>query len=101
MNNKGQALIEFIIIMPILIMILLVIFDYAQIIQTKMSLESTMEEVVLNKDYPLSEDTTLETNKDGEYQKYTLKKDVKILSPILSAALGNPYKVEVDRSVHE
>ena len=35
MNNKGQALVEFIIILPIFIMIILVVFDYARIIQTK------------------------------------------------------------------
>ena len=48
MNNKGQALVEFIIIIPVLILIILAIFDYSQIIKTRSDLEDMMEEVVDN-----------------------------------------------------
>ena len=36
MSKKGQALVEFIIILPVFLMLLLAVFDYVKIIQTKM-----------------------------------------------------------------
>ena len=40
MNKKGQALIEFIIILPIFIMIMLAVFDYVRIYSEKSNLEN-------------------------------------------------------------
>ena len=46
MNNKGQALVEFIIIIPVVILIFLAILDYTRIILLRSSLEDTIEEVI-------------------------------------------------------
>lgn len=45
MNKKGQALVEFIIILPILIFILLAIIDYGTISYTKNKLENIIGDV--------------------------------------------------------
>ena len=101
MNNKGQALIEFIIILPIFIMILLVVFDYVRIIETKILLENTMEEVILDSDYIPKDDITINKTSNGDYEKIELSKEISLSSPILSPILSNPYKVEISRSIHE
>ena len=48
MNKKGQALIEFIIILPIFIMLMLAVFDYVRIYSEKSNLESVIEDVILS-----------------------------------------------------
>ena len=44
-NNKGQALVEFVIILPIIIMILFVVIDFAFVFYNKNSLEGVMDNV--------------------------------------------------------
>ena len=100
MNKKGQALVEFIIIMPVFIMLLLAVFDFTKIMQTKMHLESLIEDITLDKDYKLSDDIILSTKKDDEYIEYTLVKKVEIISPFVSAFLHNHYDVVVSRSIY-
>ena len=101
MNNKGQALVEFIIILPIFILIMLVVFDYARIMQTKIELETVMEDITTNANYKLDKSIHLTTKKEDEYTSYTLSKDISLSSPILVVVLDKNYKVETKRSIHE
>lgn len=101
MNNKGQALVEFIIILPVFILIMLVVFDYARIMQTKIELESVMEDVTTNDNYNLDKNIVLSTKNNNEYIDYTLTKNVKLTSPILVVILDKDYKVQTKRSIHE
>ena len=48
MNKKGQALIEFIIILPIFIMMMLAVFDCVRIYSEKSKLEGIIEDVILD-----------------------------------------------------
>ena len=96
MNNKGQALVEFIIIIPVLILIILAIFDYSQIIKTRSDLEDMMEEVVDNDNYKLPSDITF-----NEVISYYLRKKIELLSPFLNIVMDNPYPVEVKRVIYE
>ena len=45
-NSKGQALVEFVIILPIILMILFIIIDFSNIFYQKNHLESTLNDVV-------------------------------------------------------
>ena len=45
-NNKGQALVEFVIIMPIFIFIVLAMFDLGNIIIKKYELENNLDTIV-------------------------------------------------------
>ena len=47
MNNKGQALVEFILILPVFIMILFIIIDFGMICNKKSNLESISNDAVL------------------------------------------------------
>ena len=46
MNRKGQALIEFVLILPVLILILFIIFDFGYIFYSKYELKNQSMEIV-------------------------------------------------------
>lgn len=101
MNKKGQALVEFIIVIPVLVLLLLAIVDYARILQTRSSLESVMEDVITLENYALPDNLKLgETTNDGE-KSYSLKEKIELYSPFLTVIMDNPYTVEVTRVVYE
>lgn len=100
MNKKGQALVEFIIILPIFIMIMLAAFDFVKILQTRSNLESIIEEIILDEDYSLNEKYLLKTETDNNIITYKLSTDVEMVSPLVTLVTGNPYKVMVERSIY-
>ena len=67
-KNKGQALVEFVIILPIIMIIIFVIIDFSNVFYQKNNLESIMNSVVTYK----------ENGKSNEYIKNQIKDDVKI-----------------------
>lgn len=100
MNKKGQALIEFIIILPIFIMLMLAVFDYVRIYSEKSNLESVIEDVILSNE--LNDDNiTILKELDEEKTKYILNKSIDIYSPVISLIIGNKYVVSVSRVIYE
>lgn len=93
-NKKGQALIEFIIILPVFVMIMVSVFDYVRIYNEKSMLESVIEEVIINNDYE-NNDVDIIKNENN----YTVSKEIIIYSPLLTPFLGNNYKVSVERKL--
>lgn len=106
-NNKGQALIEFVLILPIFIFMLFAVVDIGRIIYTKISLESEITDVVdlleedknydeivkeLNKNKSSKIELTL-NYKDDKYVKIKLSNKLKFMTPGLNKILGNPYEV--------
>lgn len=113
MNKKGQALVEFIIILPILIMLFFGSVDFGRIVIRKNELESLTTDVVKmyeeEKTYEEidaflklnNEDNTIKiTNKDNEYIEFYLQSKIEFITPGLSQILGKDYKVEVKRVVY-
>lgn len=105
-NNKGQALVEFVILLPIIIMILFIVIDFAFIFYTKNSLEGVMEEVSLyqqnGKSYDeikeiLDTDTTIKYNYQGDKLEIVLTKKVDLITPFASSILSDPYKITTKR----
>lgn len=107
MNRKGQALVEFVLILPIFILILFSVYDIGMIIYNKNVLESTSNDVIfmLTNDSNIDEikikynDITIDINDDGKYYNITLNKKIDILTPGLNLVLGSPYNVEVERVI--
>lgn len=107
MNRKGQALVEFVLILPIFIMILFVIVDFGMIFNKKNELENISVDVVnmLNKDIPLEEikseyvDIDIEISSDDKYKNVVISDKIDILTPGLNRILGNPYEVKVERKI--
>lgn len=108
MNNKGQALVEFILILPVFILILFVIVDFGMIINAKNKLENssfdivefvkndkTEEEIILL--YP---DVNLNVIYEEELVRINLSRDVDVITPGLNRVLGDPYVVNVERVIY-
>ena len=109
-NKKGQALVEFVIILPIFIFMLLSIIDIGKIIYFRNQLVSELNEAVdlykNQKSYDEiadamnleEEGVTLEIkNQDNEAITFFLKRDVEIITPGLNVIFDSPYTVTVER----
>lgn len=108
MNRKGQALIEFVLIMPVLLFILLAIFDFGMILSNKSNLSTISNDIVdmykngesidvINKEY---KDVDIKiTDYKSKYKKISLKKDIKVFTPGLSNILGKKYPVVIERVI--
>lgn len=106
MNKKAQALVEFIIILPILILLIFSFLDFGKIMLCKSKLENIMntvsmldEDEINNylrniKDYKINYEI-----KQGEYKQIILKTKLELITPGLKNILHNPYEIMVERSV--
>lgn len=107
MNRKGQALVEFVLILPIFIMILFVIVDFGMILNKKNELENISVDVVgmISNDVSISDirdsysDISIDINKKDKYINVVISDDVNIMTPGLNRILGKDYTVTVERNV--
>ncbi len=116
-NQKAQALIEFVLILPVLIMFLFSIIDFGTIFIRKSELENKINdayeaaksstdvstlysniESAINKD---SNKYSLELTFDNEsdYMNIKLISEGKTITPGLNLIIGYPYKVTVERVI--
>ena len=106
MNKRGQALVEFVIILPVLLLIIFAFIDFGRIMLCKSHLESvlntvaTLNEVdmenILKKDNDYKIDYSINFDK---YKKITLETKLELITPGLKSILKNPYTVTVERSI--
>ncbi len=108
-NNKGQALVEFIIILPILLLIIISIVDFGNIISKKYSLENDIDTISnlyieekydeIN-EYASDKNISINYKKDNDLLIITLNKDVNVTSPLISIITGKTYKVSTEKSIY-
>ncbi len=114
MKQKGQALVEFVIVLPVLIMILFATIDFGVIIYNKSKLESKLNDVInmiqnneteeeiisfINQD--TSKKVTYRIVTNGKYKEVRLFTSVDIITPGLNLLLDSPYKIKVSRVVYD
>lgn len=108
MNNKGQALVEFVLILPIFIIILFTIIDFGTIINTKNTLENDSIDIVelikkgedIEKIKSLYKNINITITIDNNYKRILLEEPVKIITPGLNRILSNPYMVKIERVIY-
>lgn len=108
-DNKGQALIEFILIIPIFMFILLSIIDIGNIVISKYKLEDNISVVAdlyqqnrqseLN-DYIKSNNLIIYYNNNTDYTNIVLEKNVNIITPGLNVILGRKMNIQTERSIY-
>lgn len=107
MNRKGQALVEFVLILPVFLLILFAVVDFGMILSKKNELENISVDVVsmiknndniidINNHYP---DTTIEVKEEGEYIRVIIYEEIDVMTPGLNRVLGDPHKVKVERVI--
>lgn len=111
--KKGQALIEFIIILPILLLLMFGVSDYVRIALLKSDIASLLTDTkeLYKEGKTIKEieefineniDASLEiTNTNNEYITLTITKEIEFFTPGLSKILGSPYVVSASRSFYE
>jgi len=107
MNRKGQALIEFVLILPIFLLILFAVVDFGMILSKKNELENVSIDVVSmikNSDsledirilYP---EINIDVNSDNMYTTIKIYKNIDVMTPGLNLVLGDSYEVVVERTI--
>ena len=109
-NNKGQALVEFVLVMPIFIFIIMAMVDLGNIIYKKYNLENTLDTVVELYEqgenqkmaaYAAVENIDLDiTDAGDDLTKVSISKDISVITPGLNNILGKSYTLSVDRTVY-
>lgn len=109
-NNRGQALVEFIIVLPILLLLIMSIIDLGNIFVKRYSIENDLD-VVYNmyksgdnigiNNYIKEKDLEINYEKKEDFLIINLSKITKINTPILNNILGHNYKVEASKVIYE
>lgn len=111
MNKKGQALVEFIIILPITILLIFCVVDFGRVISLKTDLENKasdvvtfyqngntkeeIEDLINNKD----DDIKLKITTNGDYATIDISKKIKPITPGLSYIKDDVFNVSVSRVI--
>lgn len=109
MNKKGQALVEFILILPVLLIILMTLIDVGNIFLNKYELNKSLDTITTfyqngNKKellaYSANEDIIFSESLNNHMTVLTIKKDIEINTPILSNIIGKKYTIESTRAIY-
>lgn len=110
-NKRGQALVEFVIILPVIIFIIMGLVDTIVVFTHKNNAESKMADVIeLYKNSESDENITkfiqkdlksasFKSNKDAKYSYLEITDNYEFITPGLSTILGNPYKIITERVI--
>jgi len=109
LNKRGQALIEFVLVLPVLLLLIFAFIDFGRIILTKNHLENVLSDVVSLydngreneiKNYLKEDDYKIDYSiSKKEYTKIVLNVNLDLITPGLNRILSNPYHVKVERSI--
>lgn len=117
-NKRAQALIEFVLVLPILIMLLFSIIDFGTILIRKSELENKINEAyeaakntidgadlyenvknAINKEGENNIEVEIILDNESDYMKIKLTSSVKVITPGLNLILGSSHKTSVERVV--
>ena len=110
MKEKGQALVEFILILPIILLVFMFLIDIGNIFMQKYNLNNSLETVTdlyqndkqkELKAYIAKEEITFNETQNGEMTNLILTKNIKINAPGLSNVLGKSYKIETKKTIYK
>lgn len=108
-NKKGQALVEFILIAPIFLIMIMSMIDIGNVIYKKYDLENELDYIVdLYRNNKLDEINYYSNNNEfivnitqaNEMTTIELNKNINIYTPFLNVVMSNPYKITVDRVIY-
>ena len=109
-DNKGQALVEFILILPLFLLVIITMFDLGNVLLKKYSLENDLD--VISSMYKKNDIDTLSSyindndirvtyDRENDYIKINIYKDLDIISPILHPVMGDTYEISVSGVYYE
>lgn len=108
MKNKGQALVEFVIVLPVMLIVFLGMFDLGSVFLKQYHLENDLDHVIeLYRDdqleaiteYVKSQNIQVTYDKKVTDTTISVSSSVPINTPLLNFVLGNPHQVLVKRVI--
>ena len=112
-NQKGQALIEFVLILPVIILLIFGFIDLGRIVVENSRWESVTTMVITKYKETKNYNEVIKYIEDAGYTnidisikrednllKVTLNKKISIMTPGLDEIIGDPYSVSVERVVN-
>ena len=107
LKNKGQAIVEFVILLPIIFMILFVVIDFSNVFYQKNHLESVTNDIVKYKENGRSNDyieskikeVSVSYSENGDSLKIKVSKKVKLITPLSYIVFDNPFVIETERTI--
>lgn len=107
MNNKGQALVEFVLILPVFIFLLFAIYDFGVIFNRKNSLENSSVDIInlykngktLDEIKNVYGKLNIQIVDEEEYKKIIILDKVRLITPGFNRIFGNPYEINVVRYI--
>lgn len=113
LDKKGQALIEFVLILPILIMLIFAVIDFGNIFVNKNELESTLGMINDIEKQSITYDNVynlINTNRNKKitvkisdvengFITVTLERKLDIMTPGLNLVIDDPYVISVFRVI--
>lgn len=108
-DNKGQALVEFLLIIPVLMLIVLAFIDVGNIITSKYRLEGQISTIVTLYENNSRNDIerfvknnklSISYNSYDNYTTISITKNVSIITPILNNILGKNITIETKRMIY-
>ena len=111
-SNRGQALVEFVIILPITLILIFCIIDFSRVISLKSDLESITSDAItfyqdgnsqeeITRLLKLDDDITITIKEEGSYTEITTEKNISPITPGLSYINKDVFDVKVTRVVKD
>lgn len=106
-NKKGQALVEFVILLPIIMMIIFIIIDFANVFYQKNHLESVSNDVlkiVENNnneqidDIEEKENIKISLSNESNMTIIEISKEVNLVTPFSNLFFDNPFVIKTERA---
>lgn len=107
LDNKGQALVEFAIILPIFMMLIFVVVDFANVYYQKNHLEGVLSDVIDYKESGKSnqyiedsfKDVTIAYKDLGDTLLVKVSYKVNLVTPFSSVFFDDPYMISSERTI--
>src|SRR5574344_567476 len=108
MNRGGQALVEFILVIPILVFFIMCMVDFSNVLIKKHALEGDLDYVIeLYKDnkqelieqYKTKENIDVSIKSVEGYATIVVSRSVKINTPFITIAIENPFVINTSRVI--
>lgn len=108
MNRKGQALVEFVLILPIFLFLIFVIYDFGMIFNSKSNLENDSIDIInlykngteLDEIKMIYPDCNVSISIDNQkYYKVLIESSVNLITPGFNRIFGDPYIIYVERYI--
>lgn len=108
-NNKAQALVEFVLLLPVIIMVLFIVIDFASVFYKKNHLEGILDDVVVMVENGFTKEEIVKsiddpsinyTIKIGEKTAtITLEQKIDFITPFSGSVFKNNFKINTKRVI--